>query len=43
MRDIYVIFSIIYFLAGGLHLYQQYKTNKLLEIIVRKIEKKDGE
>lgn len=34
MRDIYVWFSIIYFLAGGLHLYQQYQTNKLLKDLI---------
>jgi hypothetical protein len=34
MRDVYVIFSIIYFLAGGLHLYQQYKTNELLKELI---------
>lgn len=39
MRDIYVIFSIIYFLAGGLHLYQQYKTNELLKELIVEIKK----
>ena len=34
MRDIYVWFSIIYFLAGAIHLYQQYVIIQLLKQVV---------
>lgn len=30
MKDIYIWFSIIYFIAGGMHLYQQYLIIQLL-------------
>ena len=33
MRDIYVWFSIIYFIMGGLSLYMQYKSMRALENI----------
>lgn len=31
MRDVYIWFSIIYFIAGGVHLYLMYRMVKSLE------------
>lgn len=40
MRDIYVWFSIVYFIAGGIHLYQMHRIVKNMEKIVINMEKK---
>jgi hypothetical protein len=40
MRDVYIWFSILYFIAGGFHLYQQHIIIKELKNIKLEVIKK---